>query len=84
MLIAGSIGAGLVVGWLAGRLLHRARWSVRAVLLLGLIAQGALVLRIATPTATRWFVVAALLAAFSCIAWVRALERRRVNEKSSL
>lgn len=79
MLIAGGIGAGLVVGWLAGRLLGRARWSVRAVLLLGLIAQGALVLRITTPTATLWFVVAALVAAFICISWVRALERRRLE-----
>jgi len=79
MLNAGGIGIGLVAGWLAGRLLHRARWPGRAVLLLGLIALSALVLRIATPTATLWFVAAALLAAFVCIGWVRELERRRAS-----
>ena len=80
MLIAGGIGTGLVVGWLAGRLLGRARWSVRVVMLLGLIAQGALVLRIAALPATLWFVGAALTAALTCFAWVRALERRRLEE----
>ena len=47
---------------------------------LKLIAQGALVLRIAALPATLWFVVAALTAALTCFAWVRALERRRLEE----
>ena len=80
MLIAGGIGIGLVVGWLAGRLLSRARWGVRAVMLLGLIAQAALVLWIASLPATLWFGVAALLATLICFAWVRALERRRLED----
>jgi len=77
MLIAGGIGTGLVVGWLAGRLLDRARWSVRVLLLLGLSAQAALVLQIGSLLATLWFVATALLSAAICVAWVRALERRR-------
>jgi hypothetical protein len=77
MLIAGGIGTGLVVGWLAGRLLDRARWSVRVLLLLGLSAQAALVLQLESLPATLWFVATALLSAVICVAWVRALERRR-------
>ena len=80
MLIAGSIGTGLVVGWLAARLLYHARWMMRVWLLLGLIIQGLLVLQIASPDATLWFVGAALTAALTCFAWVRALERRRLEE----
>jgi hypothetical protein len=79
MLIAGGIGIGLVAGWLAGRLLGRARWSVRIWVLLGLITQGVLVLRIASLPAALWFGVAALAAALICFAWVRALERRRLE-----
>jgi hypothetical protein len=76
MLIAGGIGTGLVVGWLVGRVLRRARWSVRVVLLAGLIVQGALVLRLGSLAAMLWFVAAVFLGAFICISWVRALERR--------
>ena len=77
MVIAGAIGTGLVLGWVAARLLYRARWSVRLVLLLGLIVQGALVLWIGSLPAAIWFVAVALLTGFICIAWVRELERRR-------
>ena len=77
MLIAGGIGMGLVVGWLAGRLLGRTRWSVRVGILLGLIAQGVLVLRIASLAATLWFGVAALAAALVCYGWLRELGHRR-------
>ena len=81
MLIAGGIGMGLVVGWLAGRLLVHARWSVRIWIVLGFIAQGGLVLRIASLPAALWFVVAALLMALICIAWVRAMEHRRLEDE---
>jgi hypothetical protein len=76
MLIAGGIGTGLVVGWVAARLLYRARWIVCAVVLLGLIALALLVLRIGSLPAMFGFVAAMFLGAFICISWVRALERR--------
>jgi hypothetical protein len=83
MLIAGSIGTGLVVGWLAARLLYHARWMMRVWLLLGLIVQGLLVLQIASPDAMLWFWVAALAVALICFGWLRELERRRAAGPSS-
>jgi hypothetical protein len=77
MLIAGGIGTGLVAGWVAARLLYRARWTVRVVLLLGLLVLGALVLVLGSLPVVLWFVAALLLAAWICVAWVRELERRR-------
>ena len=77
MLIAGGIGIGLVTGWLAGRLLGQARWSVRVRVLAGLITQAVVVLWIASLSATLWYGIAALVALLMCLAWVRMLEQRR-------
>jgi hypothetical protein len=76
MLIAGGIGIGLVVGWVAARLMLRAPWHVRVWVLLSLIALGLLVLELAALPATIAFGVALLVSALACVTWVRALEAR--------
>jgi F0F1-type ATP synthase assembly protein I len=76
MLIAGGVGAGLAVGWAAARLIRRAPWNVRVWVLLGLIAQGLIVLELASPAAAIGFAAALLLSALACSAWVRSLEAR--------
>ena len=76
MLIAGGIGTGLVVGWVAARLILRAPWNVRVWVLLSLIALGLIVFQLASPAATIGFVVALLVSALICATMVRALEAR--------
>ena len=76
MLIAGGIGTGLVVGWVAARLTLRAPWNVRVWVLLSLIALGLIVLQLASPAAAIAFAVALLFGALVCSTRVRALEAR--------
>jgi hypothetical protein len=77
MLIAGSIGTGLVVGWVAARLILRAPWNVRVWVLLSLIALGLIVFQLAArPAAAIGFGVALLFGALVCSTRVRALEAR--------
>ena len=76
MLIAGGIGTGLVVGWVAARLTHRAPWHVRVWVLLSLVALGLIVLELAALRATIAFGIALLISALACTTWVRALEAR--------
>ena len=76
MLIAGGIGTGLVVGWVAARLVLRAPWNVRVWVLLSLIALGLIVFQLASPAAAIGFGVALLFSALVCATRVRALEAR--------
>jgi hypothetical protein len=76
MLIAGGVGMGLVVGWVAARLSMRAPWNVRVWVLLSLIAQGLTVLQLVSLAAMIGFGVAALFGALVCGTRVRALEAR--------
>jgi F0F1-type ATP synthase assembly protein I len=76
MLIAGGIGIGLVLGWAAARLLHRAPWKVRIWVLLSLIAQSLIVLELASLAAAIGFGIALLVSALACATWVRSLEAR--------
>jgi hypothetical protein len=76
MLIAGGIGIGLVVGWVAARLILGAPWNVRVWVLLSLIALGLIVFQLGSPAATIGFGVALLFSALACSARVRALEIR--------
>jgi NhaP-type Na+/H+ or K+/H+ antiporter len=76
MLIAGGIGTGLVVGWVAVRLILRAPWNVRAWVLLSVIALGLIVFQLAARAALIGFVAALALGALLGIAWVRTLEAR--------
>ncbi len=74
MLIAGGIGMGLVIGWVAARLLLGAPWKVRVWVLLGLVALGLMVFQLAALAPTIGFVVALLFSALACATRVRALE----------
>jgi hypothetical protein len=74
--IAGSIGLGLVWGWLVARLTYRARWFVVVRVLIGLILQGLLVLFFTSPRAVMAFAGAVALAALVGWLWVRTLELR--------
>ena len=76
MLIAGGIGTGLVVGWVAARLMLHAPWNVRVWVLLSSIALGLIVFQLASAAATIGFAVALLLGALACSTRVRALEAR--------
>ena len=76
MQIAGGVGVGLVVGWVAARLLLGAPWNVRVWVLLSIIALGLIVVQLASPAAAIGFVVALLLSALACATKVRALEAR--------
>ena len=76
MLIAGGIGTGLVVGWVAARLTLRAPWNVRVWVLLGLVVMGLIVLELASPAAAIGFGAALLVSALACSTWVRSLEAR--------
>ncbi len=76
MLIAGGVGTGLVVGWVAARLTLRAPWNVRVWVLLSLIALGLIVFQLAGPAAAIGFGVALLFSALVCATRVRALEAR--------
>ena len=74
--IAGSIGLGLVWGWLAVRRSYKARWPVVARVLLWVIVQALVVGFAATLGAVGWFVASVALAALLCRAWLRALALR--------
>ena len=76
MLIAGGVGMGLVVGWVAARLTLHAPWNVRVWVLLSVIALGLIVFQLASPAAAIGFGVALLLSALACATRVRALEIR--------
>jgi hypothetical protein len=76
MLIAGGVGVGLVVGWVAARLLLGAPWKVRVWVLLSIIALGLIVFQLASQAAAIGFAVALLFSALACATWVRALEVR--------
>ena len=76
MLIAGGIGIGLVVGWVAARLIWRAPWNVRVWVLLSLIALGLIVFQLAGRAAAIGFGVALLFSALVCATRVRMLEAR--------
>jgi hypothetical protein len=83
MLVAGGIGTGLVVGWVAARLSLAAPWNVRVWVLLSTIALGLIVFQIATPAATIGFAAALVVAALICYGWLRGLARRRAARPSS-
>jgi len=83
MLVAGGIGTGLVVGWVAVRLSLPAPWNVRVWVLLSSIALGLIVLLVASPAAAIGFAVALLVAALICYGWLRELARRRLAEPLS-
>ena len=74
--IAGSIGLGLVSGWVAARLVRHARWFVVARVLLGLIIQGLVVLGLASARGAIAFGCALALGALLGALWVRRLELR--------
>jgi hypothetical protein len=76
MLIAGGIGTGLVVGWVAARLTLHAPWNVRVWVLLSLIALGLIVFQLAAMAAAIGFGAALLISALACATWVRRLEAR--------
>ena len=76
MLIAGGIGIGLVIGWVAARLILRAPWNVRVWVLLSLIVLGLIVFQLVSPAAAIGFGVALLFGALICSTRVRALEAR--------
>jgi hypothetical protein len=76
MLIAGGIGTGLVIGWVAARLMLRAPWHVRAWLLLSLIALGLVLFQLAALLALIGFAGGLLLGALMGTTWVRTLEAR--------
>ena len=76
MLIAGGIGTGLVVGWVAVRLTLHAPWNVRVWVLLSVIALGLIVFQLAARPAVIGFGVALLASALICATMVRALEAR--------
>ena len=76
MLIAGGIGTGLVVGWVAARLSMRAPWNVRVWVLLGMVVMGLIVLQLAFLAGLIGFGVALLVSALACSTWVRSLEAR--------
>ena len=76
MLIAGGIGMGLVVGWVAVRLTLHAPWQVRVWVLLSLVALSLIVLELAALPAMIAFGIALLISALACATWVRALEAR--------
>jgi hypothetical protein len=76
MLLAGTIGLGLVWGWVSARLLRRARWEVAVRMLLGLVVLGLLVFHLGAIAEVVAFGVAVVAGALICGTWVRALERR--------
>jgi hypothetical protein len=76
MVIAGSIGTGLVVGWVAARLTLRAPWNVRVWVLLSAIALGLIMLQLASVAAMIGFGAALLASALICATRVRTLEAR--------
>jgi hypothetical protein len=76
LVVIGSVGLGLVWGWVAARLIYHARWTVVVRVLLGLVAQGLVVLQLASPRVLLWFGGATAIGALVCLTWVRTLEAR--------
>jgi hypothetical protein len=76
--VLGAIGLGLVWGWLAARLLYHTRWSVVISVLLGLVAQGLIVLRLSSARAALWFCGALVVGGLIGLIWIRTLEARRL------
>lgn len=76
MLLAGSVGLGLVWGWLAVLACRGARWQKIARVLLSIVVQALVVGWLATPAALVGFAVALVVSAAVCAAWLRALELR--------
>jgi hypothetical protein len=76
--VLGAIGLGVVWGWLAARLLYHARWSVVISVLLGLVAQGLIVLQFSSARAVLWFGGAFVIGALIGLIWIRTLEARRL------
>lgn len=76
LIVAGSVGLGLVWGWAAARLIHRSRWTVAVRTLLGLVIQGLVVLALATPPDLLAFAGAVALGALLGALWLRRLESR--------
>jgi hypothetical protein len=74
--IAGSIGLGLVWGWLVVRRVRGARWPLVLRMLLWLAVQAVLVARLASPQLVAWFAISVLVSALVCHTWLRRLEQR--------
>jgi hypothetical protein len=74
--IAGSIGLGLVWGWLLVRRVRGARWPLVVRMLLWLVVQGLVVAKLASLQAVVWFAISVLVSALVYYAWVRALALR--------
>jgi F0F1-type ATP synthase assembly protein I len=72
----GGIGVGLVAGWAAGRLIYRAPWNVVVWVLLGVLAQGLIVLRLTALPVLIGYAAALGIGALACVTWVRSLEAR--------
>jgi F0F1-type ATP synthase assembly protein I len=78
MLIAGTIGLGVVWGWLIVRLARGRPWQVVARVVLGAAAQLAVVAQLAQALGAAWWVVGVAAGALIAGLWVQALERRAV------
>ncbi len=77
--IAGSIGLGLVWGWLVVRRVRGARWPLVVRMLLWVIVQALLVAKLASLQAVVWFAVSVLVSALVWYAWFRTLALRYDN-----
>lgn len=76
---AGTVGLGLVWGWLAVRLSRGARWTVVVRVVLGLAAQAELA-QLLLPLGALWFGGGVLGGIFLALSLVRALEARIATE----
>jgi hypothetical protein len=74
--ILGSIGLGLVWGWVLVRRLRGARWPLVVRMLLWLVVQAVLVAKLASPQLVVWFAISVLASALVCHAWIRMLVLR--------
>jgi len=74
--VLGSIGLGLVWGWMLVRRVRGARWPLVLRMLLWLVVQAVLVARLASPQLVVWFAISVLASALVCRAWIRRLVQR--------
>lgn len=76
--ILGSIGIGLVWGWLLGSLTYRVRRIRYAVLLvcLATLALGVVLVGFATWSSLPWFISALAIASLTHIGWRQRLTQR--------
>lgn len=74
--ILGTLGLGLVWGWLALRRLRAASWSLVAIVLLLIGVQALLVVRLAGPALLASFGAGLALGALLVRAWLRGLALR--------